>query len=94
MSQHNFKSVTKDDQKVEVLMGYDRPLNYVFCVVTAESGAFVYSNLSDPKAGIHCQDVEYYRTILDMLGIQAPESVIEAVKEDQKRRGGNRIVQH
>ena len=94
MSQHSFKAVTNDGQKVYVLMGYDRPLNYVFCVVNTEEGGFIYSNLSDPQAGINLKDVEYYRQILLQLGIEAPESVFEAVKADQQEKRGNRYVQH
>jgi hypothetical protein len=43
MSQHIFAS-----GDVEVMMGYDRPLDYVFWAVERD-GDTVYSNLSDPE---------------------------------------------
>jgi hypothetical protein len=85
MSQHSFKSVTKDEQKVEVLMGYDRPLNYVFCVVTAESGAFVYSNLSDPRPAFTARTLSITAQSSIFLAFNLPS---QYSKQSRKTRRG------
>jgi hypothetical protein len=74
-------------------MGYDRPLDYVFCTVERQ-GRMVYSNLSDPGAGTGCQSVDYYRFVLERLGITVPEAMFAAVTEDQKTKAGNVIVEY
>jgi hypothetical protein len=94
MSQHSFRGLTPEQQNVEVRMGYDRSLNYVFCVVMKDGDETLYSNLSDRNAGTRQQDVEYYRKILLDLGIRVPESLFEEVKQDQKNRIGNRYMEH
>jgi hypothetical protein len=94
MSQHSFRGVTSEQQNVEVKMGYDRSLNYVFCIVTKDGDERLYSNLSDKNAGTRQQDVEYYRKILLDLGIRVPESLFEEVKQDQTNRVGNRFMEH
>lgn len=89
MSQHIFKS---DD--VEVIMGYDRPLDYVFCVVSRDDGEILYSNLSDPQAGTRQQSVQYFRLVLARLGVTVPEEMFAAVREDQRNREGNKVVHY
>jgi hypothetical protein len=93
MSQHIFTTTTSGGENVTVTMGYDRPLDFVFCTVVAD-GDIVYSNLDDPGAGTHQQDVEYYRPVLQQFGIDAPESLFKEVQEDQTHRVGNRVVLH
>jgi hypothetical protein len=88
MSRHIYKYRT-----TEVAMGYDRPLDYVFCTVERQ-GRMVYSNLSDPVAGTACQSVDYYRFVLERLGITVPEAMFAAVAEDQKTKAGNIIVEY
>ncbi len=94
MSQHTFITSNSRGQELTVLMGYDRRLNYVFCVVTGQNDDLVYSNLDDDNAGIHQQDVEYYRPVLENLGLTVPESMFREVKSDQLRCMGNRDVTH
>jgi hypothetical protein len=94
MSQHTFRGLTLEQQNVEVRMGYDRSLNYVFCVVMKDRDEILYSNLSDRNAGTRQKDVEYYRKILLDLGIRVPESLFEEIKQDQKNRIGNRYMEH
>lgn len=90
MSQHLFQ-----DGRFQVLMGYDRPLDYVFCVVD-EIGKQepIYSNLDDENAGCEQQDVDYYRQVLEELGVAVPESMFFEVRQDQEQRIGNRVVNH
>jgi len=88
MSQHIFQQ-----DEVEVRMGYDRPLNYVFMTVSIR-GEIAYTNLDDAEAGTECQDVDYYRDVLKGLQVEVPDEMFTEVKEDQKNRVGNRMKQH
>ena len=94
MSQHHFESTTEAGDKLLVTMGYDRPLDYVFCTVFDKNEEVIYSNLDDDDAGTELQDVDYYRAILEKLGVRVPESMFREVKADQQRRVGNRVEVH
>jgi len=78
---------------VRVTLGYDRPLNYVFCTIERE-GEIVYSNLSDPKAGTKQHDINYYRAILAENKISIPDQLFIEVENDQRNRVGNRQVSY
>lgn len=100
MSQHKYSTQSKDGKQVLVTLGYDRPLDFVFCTVTQEGPGttegeeILYSNLSDDEAGTDLQDVDFYRSVLDELGISVPDSMFTEVKIDQLGRIGNRLVRH
>lgn len=100
MSQHSYATRTSDGSEVTVILGYDRPLNYVFCTVSCESkdesedGNILYSNLADDDAGTHLQEVDYYRKVLEDLGISVPDHIFTEVKIDQLERIGNRTKFH
>ena len=88
MSQHIWKN-----GETEVRMGYDRPLEMVFCTVSIR-GEIAYTNLDDADAGTFCQDVNYYREPLKALGITVPEEVYDNVELDQIGRVGNKVVEY
>jgi len=88
MSQHIY-----EHQGTEVRLGYDRPLDYVYCYVERD-GEPLYSNLSDPQAGTQQQDVDYFRPVLKELGISLPEAMFDEVKHDQANHVGNRVVRY
>lgn len=98
MSQHKHSTHCRDGKKVTVTLGYDRPLDYVFCTVIQDGGGMqegeeiLYSNLSDDEAGLDLQDVDYFRAVLAELGISVPDSLFTEVKSDQLDRVGNRTV--
>ncbi len=96
MSRHSFRFRDEDDKIVSVVLGYDRPLDYVFCTVfrEGEGGSPIYTNLADPEAGTHQRDVEYFRPILTRLGIEVPEQMFLEVEIDQILRTGNRDVDY
>jgi hypothetical protein len=94
MSLHICSATNTHGGKVVVRMGYDRPLEYIFCTVLSENGEVLYSNLSDANAGTEQQDVEYYRPILKKLGIAVPEEMFSAITADQLQRVGNKVVHH
>ena len=93
MSQHRFHG-TMREVPVAVVLGYDRPLDYVFCTVIDRAGEILYSNLSDEDAGTHQQDVSYYRNVLADMQIEVPEAMFVEVAKDQLRRTGNRVEVH
>ena len=86
MSQHIYLQ-----DGTEVRMGYDRPLDYVFCIVEI-NGEMEYSNLDDENAGTDCQDVMYYRDVLRKLGVDVPEEMLAGVAEDQANGVGNKVT--
>jgi hypothetical protein len=94
MSQHILSTFNLQGESITVTMGYDRPLDFVFCTVMTTNDDVIYSNLDDDDAGTDQQDVDYYRPILDRLGIHVPESIFWEVKADQLMRVGNRVVVH
>ena len=94
MSQHIFKTTDAQGNDVTVKMGYDRPLNFVFCTVMNREDDVIYSNLDDDDAGTHQQNVDYYRSVLEALGLNVPQSIFQEVAADQRGRVGNRIVTH
>ena len=93
MSRHIYNTQTDELGDVQVVLGYDRPLDYVFCTISTKKG-FLYSNMSDIEALTTQQDVGYYRDILAQHGITVPESMFEQVELDQFNREGNRVVDH
>ena len=92
MSQHIFKTNNSEGVRVNVTMGYDRPLDYVFCTVMTTGGEVIYSNLDDDHAGTDQQEVDYYRPVLKRLGVRVPEFLFREVVLDQLGRVGNRVV--
>ena len=94
MSQHFFETTTADGSEVTVIIGYDRPLDYVFLMVEGPNGKMLYSNLTDPYAGIVQCEVDYYRPILASFGITLPEGIYRDVQKDQIDRVGDRHVTH
>jgi hypothetical protein len=94
MSQHIFRTVDGNGIAVTVTLGYDRPLDFVFCTVMDAQDEPIYTNLDDDDAGTHQQDIDYYRPILTRLGIEVPEAMFDEVESDQTKVVGNRVVDH
>lgn len=58
---------------------------------------FVYSNLDDPKlAGTFAggADLDYFKRVLDDMGIKVPEALMREVEADRLANAGNRVVFH
>lgn len=96
MSRHEFRFLDDCERTVTVAIGYDRPLNCVFCTVMreGEEDSPIYSILDDDRAGLHQQQVDYFRPILAELGIELPEQMFLEVQMDQLLRVGSRDVDH
>lgn len=94
MSQHRFRCVHQG-QPIEVTIGFDRPLGYVFMtIITDDEEQILYSNLDDDVAGIHCRDVNYFRRLLQRMNITVPECMFNETLRDQIGHVGNRNVEH
>lgn len=101
MSQHCFESQTSTGRPVEVLIGYDRPLNGFFLIVSDTSTAeasdedvFIYSNLSDVELidlGGLTLDLEHFKRKLSLLGVALPSPIEAGLQEDRRLRVGNRF---
>ncbi len=99
MSQHLFETRTSSGLNVEVLIGFDRPLNGYFLVVANiasldPNDAFVYSNLDDVELvdlGGITLNLEHFKGKLALLGIELPESIESEVRLDRAQRLGNRV---
>lgn len=91
MSQHILTTTTSRGRKVTVTMGYDRPLDYVFCTVMDADGDVIYSNLCDEMAGTDLQSVDCFVPVLRQIGIDVPDVMLIEVKSDQALRIGNRV---
>lgn len=104
MSQHYLKTVTKQDQQCNVLIGWDRPLQTYFCTVFDESPVedndkdgeerFLYSSLYDIE--IICAQyvgLGYFESLLkDKLGIVLPNGLVLALIKDKEENTGNEVT--
>jgi hypothetical protein len=89
VSQHWFDDETKN---VSVLLGWDRPLQYFFCVVfpfTNDkhrlSEDYLYSNLVEPNA-FDITTHEHFRDLLHWrFGVVLPEELVQVLLEDQRK---------
>ena len=96
MSRHYFK--TKYSGKpVEVLMGYDRPLQGFFMVIDyleepEEDDGYIFSNLwqDDP----HPKTLQPYLEKLEELKISVPPEMIIEIEKDGRENMGNKNVRH
>jgi hypothetical protein len=94
MSQHIFEATDAEGGRLTVTMGYDRPLDYVFCTIMTDDGDVIYSNLDDDHAGISQQQAAYYRSVIRRFGLEVPESMFREVEADQRSCVGNRVKIH
>jgi hypothetical protein len=96
MSQH-FCTTTMGSKTVEVLMGWDRPLQGFFMVIhdleaPVEDDGLIFSNLDEPVS--HPQVLDPFTDKLEELGIRVPAAMIEEVKDDQMWNVGNKMRRH
>jgi hypothetical protein len=98
VSQHSVHTRHRD-QEVVVIAGYDRPLNDLFLQVLGHEDVpqvleerILYSSIHEPQ-----RDWTNINTMSDKLtelGIEVPDSLLEAVYLDQLFQAGNRVVRH
>jgi hypothetical protein len=99
MSQHFF-TTTHEGRPVELLMGFDRPLQGFFMVVSRldardDEDEIVYCNLND-RALAGCaglpQRLDHFLTKLAGLGIHVPPEMLDEIERDALANRGNRHV--
>lgn len=87
MSQHKFRTKTKDGLFVEVMMGWDRPTQEFHCVVSpledTALGDSIYCNLDD-EGNVNGQSLVYFIEVLtERFGITLPNDLIANVYDDK-----------
>jgi hypothetical protein len=98
MSQHIFESKDSAGRNVQVILGWDRPLQQFFLVVENLDAAsddgeddYLYSNHGDMDA-FNVQDINFFVDKLAAFGICAPKALISEVCADRQNNVGNRQV--
>ena len=90
MSQHVFQS-TQAGRTVEVMLGYDPPLDGFFMTVMID-GEIAYTNLEEENA--FSKDLLYFRSKLTELGLQVPQEMFDEAELDRRVRDGARREAH
>jgi hypothetical protein len=101
MSQHVIELEHKG-KEIEVLIGWDRPLQRFFLVIeeiesedVEPDEEYIYSNLNDSNLPDGCDEytnLEYFKGILQMLGIEIPQQIFIEVYKNMEDNVGNRDV--
>lgn len=79
------------EQRIKVLMGWDRPLQYHFMVIEREGKRDpLYSNLDDPSAGLHGSLQYFIGKALD-FGIEIPPGMVARLEADRAANLGNAL---
>ncbi len=101
MSRHYFQT-TYAEKPVEVLMGFDRPLNGFFMVIDYlnependeddEDDGYIYSNMWEKNP--HPDSLTPYLEKLAELDISIPAEMIQEIEIDGAFKTGNKHVRH
>lgn len=97
MSRHYFQT-TYAEKPVEVLMGFDRPLNGFFMVIDYlepeddKDDGYIYSNIQEENP--HPNSLTPYLKKLAELDISIPAEMIQEIEIDGAFRMGNKHVRH
>ena len=95
MSHHLYSIITPKYGIVNVILGFHRSPDHVFCTVKQEGDERpLYSSIDDERAGSSQRDVEYYRQIFELLQLHVPESMFVEVRRDQESRADSRFLVH
>jgi hypothetical protein len=96
MSKHYVKTKTNEGVRVEVQMGWDRPMQWFYCVVSPilennECDDPIYSNLNESDPEI--LTLKYYAEVLrTRFGITIPQDMTNGILEDRKTGKMNHAV--
>jgi hypothetical protein len=99
MSQHIYKT-THQDRPIEVLIGWDRPLQGFFMMIDwldeeNDSDEYLYSNLDDLNLqNSHPKELSYFLERLSVLGVVVPQKMLQEVLKDQRENAGNRTERY
>lgn len=90
MTQHIFKSKTKDGRQVEVLAGWDRPLQGFFMVIEnpEKDDDYIFSNFELKQP--HPMSFDVFEKALSDLGIPMPNGLLAELNQDRLENLGNK----
>jgi hypothetical protein len=97
MSQHVFNAML-NGEKIEVLAGWDRPLQGFFLVIQRIDpgdrpiGPYLFSNLDMGEP--HPKSFDHFRNVLDEFGIRVPQEMVDEIIRDGAVNKGNKRVIH
>lgn len=95
MSQHHYRTV-HHGVPTHVQMGWDRPLSYVYMVVTQDADDIdeqtLYCNLDQPDPD--SLNLDDFRKALAALDLVVPETMFEQTELDRLNNVGNRHCTH
>lgn len=99
MSQHFYTTKSSAGKPVQVLMGWDRPMQDFFMVVSDlafvnPEDEYLYSNLADPEIKLGSTQLEYFLSKLAELQINVPRAMVQQVQFDCIGNIGNHHIDH
>jgi hypothetical protein len=91
MSQHIFRGRTSSGQLVEILCGWDRPLQYHHLTIETvclnpDEDRVIYTNLQERDPALNVDDIE---AKCIELGIAIPAGLLAALDQDEVENVGN-----
>lgn len=94
MSQHIYRTKTKDGKEVDVFAGWDKPMQRFYLVIEevgSDEDEPFYSNLLDPEVENRntSESFDYFLEVLNGFGIRVPEEMIKAIERDRIRNAVN-----
>ena len=95
MSQHLFRSKTGAGLPVDVLCGWDRPLQGFFLVIEETEGDVdepLFSNLDQPIS--HPPTFAPWLAVLQRTGITIPDSLLANLAGDQRDNVGGHVTRY
>ena len=100
MSQHIFTTAHKG-RPIEIMIGWDRPLQGYFMVIEYTDGAddddnpYLYSNLNDADLpSSHPKELSEFLARLKSLALAVPQKMLQEVLEDGRANVGNKQVHY
>lgn len=106
MSQHRFNTVAQG-LAIQVLCGWDRPLQQYFLVIQAldddwvepgssacevDANGYLYTNLDDDHVPPVPSQLPYFAAHLRKLGIEVPRTLLVNLEQDRRENAGNKSV--
>jgi hypothetical protein len=90
MTQHIFNSTTKDGRQVEVLAGWDRPLQGFFMVIEdlENDDGYIFNNLDLEQP--HPKSFDGFEQSLKDFGIPIPQGLVAELNQDRLENLGNK----
>jgi hypothetical protein len=97
MSQHIFKAISNEGERLHIQMGFDSPMDWYYMTMfsmTAEGKAenLKWSNLDHDSP--ESLTLDYFERVLSKMGIEVPNSIIENIEKDRSSRRMNHRIDY